>query len=159
MMTTIFKELNLSSDIEPFEDPTEIRNGQILAARFDGDYHRAKIICSTKSETGVLYKCNFIDFGYDRMIEFDKLRRFRGVSAQFSDIPPRVFECRLAEVQPTSLNSERCTWTTEANRFFEGLVNDITVCAQVNSICQESVPIIIFAVQFFFLFFFRYIRW
>lgn len=133
MMANIFNELNnYGSDIEPFADPTDVKNGQILAACLNGDYHRAKIICSTKSEAGVLYKCNFIDFGYDSDVEFDKLRRFRGVSAQFTDIPPRVFECRLAEVQPSSLNSERCTWTIEANRFFEGLVTGIVVLARVS---------------------------
>lgn len=139
MMANIYKELNnFGSDIEPFADPTEVKNGQILAACLNGEYHRAKIICSTKSETGVLYQCNFIDFGYEELLEFDKLRRFRGVSAQFSDIPPRVFECRLAEVQPSSLHSERCTWTADANRFFEGLVNNITVLAKVSSTSISS---------------------
>lgn len=133
-MINIFNELNnFGSDIEPFADPTEVKNGQILAACLNGDYHRAKILCSTRSETSVLYKCNFIDFGYDHEVKFDKLRRFRGVSAQFADIPPRVFECRLAEVQPSSMNSERGVWTTDAKRFFEGLVHDIPVLAKVSS--------------------------
>lgn len=135
MMENIFKELNnFGSDIEPFTDPTQVKNGQILAACLNGDYHRAKILCSTKSETGVLYQCNFIDFGYDHLVEFDKLRRFRGVSAQFADIPPRVFECRLAEVQPSSMNLDRCTWPIEAIQFFEGLVGNADVLAKVSSI-------------------------
>lgn len=140
-MRNIFQELNnCGSDIEPFANPSEVKKGQMLAAQFEGDYHRAKIINSNISpETGSeSYQCHFVDFGFDKEVPFEKLRRFRGVSVQYATIPPRVFECRLAEVQPSSLSSERSIWTKKAKEYFEELVNGVEVLAEVNAEIYSS---------------------
>lgn len=71
-----------------------------------------------------------MDVGLEGEVEFSELRRLRGVSAQYIEIPPRVFECRLACIQPSELHSERYGWTTTMTEF-KKLTTGITLSAEV----------------------------
>lgn len=138
MINNIYEELNQpNTDIEPFENPFDIELGQILAAPGPNttDYYRARVehISQSKSEQW-LYDVVYIDIGSGASVEFDKLRRFRGVSAQFVDVPARVFECRLAEIAPSSLNATTSQWTDNAKGIFIEQTENQILIADVYSV-------------------------
>lgn len=58
-----------------------------------------------------------MDVGLEGEVSFNDLRRLRGVSAKYIDVPPRVFECRLACIQPSELHSARYGWESVMKRF------------------------------------------
>lgn len=71
-----------------------------------------------------------MDIGVEGEVEFSLLRRLRGVSASYLEIPPRVFECRLACLQPSELHSARYGWESTMKRF-KAKTNNIPVIAKV----------------------------
>lgn len=74
----------------------------------------------------------FVDIGIYAEVKFSDLRQFRGISAQFADIPPRIFECRLAELRPSSLLTNDNQWSAEALRYFEKETVNRSISAEVN---------------------------
>lgn len=134
LMRNIFDELNTEpSELEPIESDEPISNGQLLAGRFKGEFHRAKVMCASRLDGCRAYKVRLIDFGITTTIRFSDLRRLTGSSSQYAEIPSRVFVCRLAELQPSSLSSEKGVWTSDAICTFIELVEGLReeVCAQV----------------------------
>lgn len=73
-----------------------------------------------------------MDIGLEGDAEFSELRRLCGSSARYIDIPPRVFECRLAFLQPSELYSERNGWKC-AMQEFKNLTCDGKVSAEVRT--------------------------
>lgn len=47
-------------------------------------------------------------------IDFQKLRYFSDRCKTLADIPPRLFECRLAMIEPSAVRSPSEKWTDEA---------------------------------------------
>lgn len=158
-------ELNsINTDIAEFTDYGEIQVGQVVAAPHDGGYYRAKVLLVIKEISSVFYNvltlqrifdrfknCHkslgmfqvlLMDIGREGSVEFSELRRLRGVSAKYIDVPPRVFECRLACVQPSELHSARYEWESIMTEF-KKLTCDTTVYAEVrpNSISITSLSI------------------
>lgn len=72
-----------------------------------------------------------MDIGLEGDVEFSDLRRLRGVSAKYIDIPPRLFECRLACLQPSELHSARYGWESTMKKFKE-MTTGSTVTAEVS---------------------------
>lgn len=79
-----------------------------------------------------------MDVGLEGDVEFSELRRLRGVSAKYIDLPPRVFECRLASLQPSELQSDRYGWQYIMKEF-KRLTSDTTVCAEVRSYTEKFI--------------------
>lgn len=73
-----------------------------------------------------------MDVGIEGDVAFNDLRRLRGVSAKYMDLPPRVFECRLACLQPSELHSARYGWESVMKRF-KALMYDKPARAEVCS--------------------------
>ncbi|XP_037027912.1 probable ATP-dependent RNA helicase spindle-E [Bradysia coprophila] len=122
----IQSELNSSKDIEEFQTYDDIEIGQVVAAFYDGVYNRAKVLLAIEGADTVLYHVMLLDIGSDVMVEFSELRRLRGVSAQYTDIPPRVFECRLAFIQPSEMHSHRYEWQSIMAEFQKLISDEIT---------------------------------
>lgn len=70
-----------------------------------------------------------MDVGIECDVDFNDLRRFRGVSARFTDMPPRVFECRLAQLQPSEFHS-RYGWQSTMTEF-KKLTSDTRISVDV----------------------------
>lgn len=87
-----------------------------------------------------MFQVLFIDIGLEDVVEFSELRRLRGVSAKYIDIPSRVFECRLACLQPSELFSDRYRWETPMKEF-KRLTYGNTVSAEVRS--NTKIPLIV----------------
>lgn len=71
-----------------------------------------------------------LDIGGEIVADFSEMRRLRGVSAQYIDIPSRVIECRLAFLQPSDMHSDRYEWQSIMAEF-RNLTNDEPITIEV----------------------------
>lgn len=76
-------------------------------------YQRAKIVAVTDQEPR--YKVKLIDFGEVIDCSETQLFEYSGTSRKFIELPPRCFECSLAEVQPSQLRYVDGLWSNAAN--------------------------------------------
>lgn len=146
-MRQIFEWLNNANSTTAAVE--NVRLGSVYAANYDGEYHRAKVLylaktAEVKLEQQLMYRCHFIDFGMEKDVPVTELRCIvdDGV-LQYAEYPPRAFECRLAQIQPSSLASEKSIWTTDAIATFSNLVKDIVVTAEVYSVVDSVANVYI----------------
>uniref|UniRef100_A0A1A9X2C1 Probable ATP-dependent RNA helicase spindle-E n=1 Tax=Glossina brevipalpis TaxID=37001 RepID=A0A1A9X2C1_9MUSC len=87
-----------------------------------GKYYRAKVLGRIYNEinktTG--YEVLFIDIGCTANMNFNSVRK---IPQEYELIPPRVFECRLAMVQPSTVKSLTYKWSKEAKQLMEDYAN------------------------------------
>lgn len=93
------------SIIEPYSVDEPIDKKTIIVARnkTNGRLCRARILASTKCSSRLTYKIIFIDIGQTQDCSVDDLFNFN-VKVSASQLPPRCFECCLAEIQPSTVN-------------------------------------------------------
>lgn len=126
-----------------FDDPDEIDTNGVIAAhdKRKGTYLRARILSTDFDEAteSLLYFVSFIDYGYTGFCKSNEL--FRLLDSEIQNLPPRCFECRLAEVQPAIIRSETHDWSPEANDTFRQLIDDTDgrVTAEVSHIITHSI--------------------
>lgn len=130
----IYTELNAPlAGLRPFARATEVRVGCPVACRLSvggaagggGGWHRGRVTLVTDSAAGFAqFHVRLIDFGVEHECQLDDLRRYAGACTHYADVPPRAFECRLAELQPSQLTAERGQWTSDAIEAFRRLVMD-----------------------------------
>lgn len=123
-----FEELNAPHQnvMKQFCSGSDIKLTDIVAARDpkDGCFYRARIVnsifdkCSDKNQFTVF----FIDFGHVENCKLTDLRELNENCKQ-EKIPARCFECSLAEIQPSTINTETNLWTKQANELFIDLIN------------------------------------
>lgn len=99
----------------PKNDGIQVGRSLIVALSGCSDfkYHRAKIVAVADQQDR--YKVKLIDFG--EVIDCSEKQFFEycGSSRKFIDLPPRCFECGLAEVQPSQLRYPDGLWPNAAN--------------------------------------------
>lgn len=76
----------------------------------------------------------FIDFGDTEQIKFVDLRKLSDTDKNLEEIPPLVFRCVLAEIQPSILESPHLTWADQAIAVFGNFVETNEVVAEVYSV-------------------------
>lgn len=124
-----------------FDDPEEIDTNGVIAAldKRKGTYLRARVLSNNFDEATIstLYSVFYIDYGYTGLCEWNEL--FRLSDSEIRNLPPRCFECRLAEVQPAIIQSETHDWSPEANDTFRQLIDDTDgrVTAEVSHIIMH----------------------
>ncbi|KAL9890727.1 putative ATP-dependent RNA helicase spindle-E [Glossina fuscipes fuscipes] len=122
------KERNLCS----FDNIDKIYNGMIVSAPLNGRYCRAKVLHKTyNKENERQFKLFFIDNGYLADIHFTSLRR---IPEKYRLMPPRVFECRLAMVQPSTVKSSTWQWSKSAKQLMENYTKKNEVHIEVYSV-------------------------
>lgn len=72
-----------------------------------------------------------MDYGKTISCDFDKLYRFDKEAEQLR-MPPRCFECCLAEVQPSTINFSANDWQSEANALLHKAADEQDVIIDVN---------------------------
>lgn len=92
-----------------------------------GERHRGRVtlVAAGAAESGAaLFHVRLIDFGVEHQCGLGDLWLYgrTGAAAQYADVPPRAFECRLAELQPSQLTAERGQWTADAVEAFRAMV-------------------------------------
>lgn len=71
----------------------------------------------------------FLDIGSSENFDFKHLRKIDGfeLAKQIVETPPRIFQCRLAKVQPATILSPNGKWTREAKSFMEHQLRFLSV--------------------------------
>lgn len=131
------RELNNpnTSIIERCTDLASAKQSDIIAARNKNDdrLYRGRLISWDYDAFTKSYKATvcFIDYGHTQQCDLRDLYTFT-METEESTLPPRCFQCRLAEVQPSSGNiSGGFKWDNEAIESFKTFVLDRDVKAQV----------------------------
>lgn len=120
-----------SDAIEPCSKTLlEIPHDQILAARdTDGKFHRARLI-DLDDDFKFATVC-FIDFGRTAKCQLPDLYTFT-CESELSQLPPRCFQAKLAEIQPSTVNiSGGHMWDAAAVELFKSNTLDREITAKV----------------------------
>lgn len=73
----------------------------------------------------------FIDFGHKQQCSLDELYTLKLKDDELR-LPPRCFECRLAEIEPSTLNRTAGNyWDFDAVELFKAKLEDVKVVAKV----------------------------
>lgn len=119
-------------------------------------YHRAKILSTsaqfglfrvsmlqsvkishfnrTISLTNVHLQVRLIDTGKILDCNHQQIFKYCGKQRKFMDLPPRCFECGLAQVQPSQVRYPNGHWPNEAIELFKRNTDQRTVDIEVNQI-------------------------
>lgn len=116
-------------------DDDIIEKSTIIVARnrLDDRLYRARVLNWYKGKFEVQCEVLFIDFGFvQKDCSKHDLYTFKGYS-EASKMPPRCFECCLAEIQPSASNlSGGSKWDYKAVEKFERMVFGKEVTAKVS---------------------------
>lgn len=140
----IFKALNSGLSygrvLVEIDENDDIEANGLFAARdkSNGLYYRARIVGTDfdESSESLIYSVVYIDYGHTGVCKREEMRRL--LDHDLKNLPPRCFECRLAEVHPAIIHSETNDWSQEANETFRELIEDADSRASA-----EVSPIII----------------
>lgn len=136
--------------VKRFDGADEISVGQVLLVKTQlpfesaAEYYRAKVLhikCSSRASKA--YRLFLIDFGITDHFEFDYLRDPQMVASDFMELPPRCFECSLAELQPSTINCPNGVWPRESLKCFEKYTKDGEVEADIYSVANGIVHVFI----------------
>lgn len=120
-------------------------------------YFRGKILSEMNStDDSMHYKLLRIDEGDEIAAPFDALRSIdklkvpakvlglnRDEEILVADIPPRVFECTLAEVQPSYIRSSAGKWTPDTVEAFKEECNRELMMVEIYSVWNGIVSVIL----------------
>lgn len=109
-----------------FDETDDIDTNGVIAAREkrSGTFFRARILGSEFDEISdsLVYTVFYIDYGHTGQCKLAELRRL--LKNDLQNLPPRCFECRLAELQPAITQSETNDWSQDANDLFHDLIDE-----------------------------------
>lgn len=162
-------EETLNSYSIPILDSKKAQVGQIVAVKFKTEtdmiekfrerFHRAKITSITMTpDLKYTFKLSLIDDGGEITISSENkigsLEKLEVATDRIGvktclrqrvllrEIPPRVFECSLAEVQPSLLKSSTGRWTYDAIDIFKEHLQDSTcISASIYSVWNGIVSV------------------
>lgn len=145
----LFKyELNESSNkiIESCHDFLGLTHNQIIVARDynDNKLYRARFIAWDNEYDEFTHDFKyatvcFIDYGYTQKCDVADLYVFTG-NNEMATMPPRCFQCRLAEIQPSTVNlSGGNMWDHRAIQQFKLFLLECEVKAEVN-VSFRNIP-------------------
>uniref|UniRef100_A0A1A9WJJ3 Probable ATP-dependent RNA helicase spindle-E n=1 Tax=Glossina brevipalpis TaxID=37001 RepID=A0A1A9WJJ3_9MUSC len=123
-----------------FKGPGEISKDMILLAPLNDKYRRAKVIKFSNAGNSLQFQVVFIDNGCKLYVNFDDLRK---IPERYKLIPPRVFECRLAMVQPSTVKSPDGKWREESKDILQKCANAGKVEIEVFSVVCGVANVII----------------
>lgn len=89
--------------------------------RFISVLYAIRIRYKTHNYFFYIHQIRFLDYGFIR--DDCKLETLRLVESdsEFMDLPPRCFECSLAQLQPSVLMSPSGTWDSDAVKWFRNV--------------------------------------
>ncbi|XP_034664605.1 probable ATP-dependent RNA helicase spindle-E [Drosophila subobscura] len=138
---------------EHFNDPRQLQNhvknagtitkGLLLLARRQGVYQRATVIrVDTLNSRHLLFCVRFVDYGDIEKLPMEQLRLMSPeLLQQYRDLPPRVFECRLALVQPSSMASTFNAWPQQADDMLHAMAKRGRVQLEIYSLVQNVAAV------------------
>lgn len=130
---------NTNGIIELCVDYEVVTHEDIIVARDrnDNKLYRARLVTWDYDQFTNEYKTAticFIDYGHTQKCDTVDLFVFTRAN-EMATMPPRCFQCRLAEIQPSTANiSGGNMWDHDAINLFKRFVFDCDVKAEVSSI-------------------------
>lgn len=109
--------------------PRDIKKGLVLLGKRGPNFERA-IVLKAEIQTSARprFLVRYIDYGDKALLAMDQLRFMPPeLKRDFEQLPPRMFECRLALIQPSSVNSIHNRWPTAANE----MLGSIAKCGRI----------------------------
>uniref|UniRef100_A0A1A9UTM0 Probable ATP-dependent RNA helicase spindle-E n=1 Tax=Glossina austeni TaxID=7395 RepID=A0A1A9UTM0_GLOAU len=134
--------INRPEEIENgrFRSPADISKGMILVAPLNEKYRRAKVIKFSNARNNLQFQVRFIDNGCKLCVNFEDLRK---IPEKYKFMPPRVFECRLAMIQPSTVKSPNGKWAEESKEILQQCANAGRVEIEVFSVVYGVANVII----------------
>ncbi|KAH8288798.1 hypothetical protein KR054_009748 [Drosophila jambulina] len=141
---------------EVFNSPQQLRNcvrnagaitkGLMVLAKRCSDFQRAMVIRpENQTNRQPKFYVRFIDFGDIVLLPMEMLRLMPDeLLRQYGDLPPRMFECRLALVQPSSVISSSNQWSRKANEMLESLGSSGRVEVEVYSLFDDVAAVLVY---------------
>lgn len=126
--------------VEPCLRDEKIDKRTIIVARNenDGRFYRARVLGRNADEFREEFSIIFIDFGHKQKCSIDDLFNF-SMKIEASQLPPRCFECCLAEIQPSTMNATGGnSWDFEAIELFKSQTRGELVTAKVCKLYEEK---------------------
>lgn len=120
-----------------------LKHDQLVVVRDknDGLFHRARIIASEHDEYSKEFKHGtvcFIDYGHTQKCEPKDLYVFL-VNDGMATMPARCFQCRLAEIQPSTVNlSGGNMWDQRAIEQFKQCLWNHRLTIEVSVCCGSK---------------------
>ncbi|XP_033162467.1 probable ATP-dependent RNA helicase spindle-E [Drosophila mauritiana] len=140
---------------EIFNAPQQLRNyvnnagaitkGMMVLAKRDSYFQRATVIRpENQSNRQPMFYVRFIDYGDCALLSMQQMRLMpRELTEQYGDLPPRVFECRLAMVQPSSMVTGNNRWSTAANDMLRSVAKSGLIDIEVYSLFNNVAAVLI----------------
>ncbi|XP_017954934.1 probable ATP-dependent RNA helicase spindle-E [Drosophila navojoa] len=142
-MSEIFnRSLHLSCYVQ---NAKAVTKGLQLLAKRGSLYQRAVVL---KVETQIngypRFRVRFIDYGDMAVVPIDRLRLMSPqLKRDFERLPPRMFECRLALVQPSSVASSYNLWPQRANEMLISVAKSGRVELEIYSLVNNVAAVLI----------------
>jgi ATP-dependent RNA helicase TDRD9 len=149
-LTTIQSTLN-TQRLKAFDKPADINIDQLVAAPYSDEscgelYFRARVLeALVEAHDNVLFFVQFIDYGNFDHIPFQKLRMLENLKNDVGDIPPRSFECKLCEIEPSMIDATRGRWTKNAVQRFVALTKNKALKVDVYSVVDNVAAVTLFS--------------
>ncbi|XP_017031541.1 probable ATP-dependent RNA helicase spindle-E [Drosophila kikkawai] len=122
-----------------------ITKGLMVLAKRCSHFQRALVIRpENQTNRQPKFYVRFIDYGDVVLLPMEMLRLMPDeLQRQYGDLPPRMFECRLALVQPSSVISSSNQWSQKANEMLESLGKCGRFEVEVYSLVDDVAAVII----------------
>ncbi|EDW97399.1 probable ATP-dependent RNA helicase spindle-E [Drosophila yakuba] len=126
-------------------DACDISKGMMVLAKRDSNFQRATVIRpENQSNRQPMFYVRFIDYGDCALLPMQQLRFMsEELIQQYGDLPPRVFECRLALVQPSSMVHGNYSWPTAANDLLQFVAKCGRIDIEVYSLFNNVAAVLI----------------
>lgn len=142
--------------LERFDPEWQFAVGQMVAAPLEeGSERYARAVLKSykniRSTGDVMWTVFFLDYGHSSVLGQSAFRKLDGPLEYMKEIPQRVFEATLSEIQPSAIISPQGIWTAQSiNRFKEmtlGKIFVVDIYSVVNNVASvvlkkgDEVPI------------------
>ncbi|KAH8417162.1 hypothetical protein KR222_005196 [Zaprionus bogoriensis] len=142
-MTEIFNTpQQLNSHVR---NPSTITKGLLLLGKRGSLFQRAVILkAEIQTSSTPKFLVRFLDYGDKALLAMEQLRFMPyELKREFEKLPPRMFECRLALVQPSSVNSSYNRWPQAANEMLISVAKCGRIELEIYSLVDNVVAVLL----------------
>ncbi|XP_034488206.1 probable ATP-dependent RNA helicase spindle-E [Drosophila innubila] len=145
----------IRSMTEIFNDPQHLKclvkrasvitKGLMLLGQREHVFQRAVVVkVETQTREDPKFRVRFIDYGDTAFLSMNQLRLMPNeLEHEFQQLPPRMFECRLALVQPSSVSSVYNRWPEKADEMLRSLSKCGSIELEIYSLVDNVAAVII----------------
>lgn len=126
-------------------NPRDIKKGLMLLGKRASNFERAVVLrVEVQTSAKPRFLVRYIDYGDKALLAMDQLRFMPdGLKRDFEQLPPRMFECRLALIQPSSLNSMHNRWPNAANEMLASVAKCGRIELEIYSLVDNVAAVLL----------------